>query len=282
MFSSERRRAEEYLDRTRVVAEEESDILCKNFTEIGAEVATPLTEKPWQEEGVVSFELPTDETQEKPTVCTIEYDSFLDEKITDHVRAYSNPDAYDDKPDASLYRRIKGFVLDNGEDRFDLKTFGENSVYMYFDPNEDPQACVVSSAGFMDEKIGFFHIKGDLRTVFGIHILLHELGHISSEKTPSRETKLRTLARGKHNRQEGTVAKEQAAIIRAEKSASAFAVNLERKFLPADIVRDLRTLCHFSINNYHQEFDAQAEFNKGQHKEGWIKEMAKKLFKVET
>jgi hypothetical protein len=231
--------SENYLERTRQVAERESVLLPEEFNSTVEELSTRLTQDQWQNEGVMAFNLPHVEG-EAPAVCTIGYDSSLDRKFKKHVLG----EEFDETIVAlSRYKKIKGFTVERGDDRLDLKDVLEQcSVYIYphdvssLTPQEKMELGASADSGFVMSEF-------DPSSPIGLFFLLHEMGHFVEDSSISEDEKIdRIMARSKRKLGGVLNEDERACIVKDERNASAFFVKNMRKFLDTDTLEKINKI----------------------------------------
>jgi len=258
----QRQQSEEYLERTRTEAEKETGMPWEEFNLAAAEATDRLTETPWEEEGSISFALPATDIEGKAGgICCIEYDSLID----DEFREYSEEMAKEGKqiPPKENLRRIKGLVMQRGQEKLDLKDMCERcSVYMHL---ADTQAMTP------EEKVQNFYgrigdtndgrplvlVKADLASTLGLSVLFHELGHFvkNSSMHPINKS-YENIIRQKLEELKELSADQKEEIIRAERGASAFAVkNMRRFFDGATLDKINKLVVQRGIKSYHDKFE---------------------------
>ena len=235
---------ENYLNRVVNASERATKMSQRERAETMSRLNERLTDEPWEKEGVMIFELPGD-IEGAPAVCTIEYDSTIAPDLQGHldrVKREKNP-YYPPDPqaeDPNKFRRIKSFLV-AGEETLDIKnTCPEYSIYFYQNENNNDK----KPDAFVSTKRKYIQSDVDPTTTLGIYVLLHEIGHLESAKNPhsSQEDAMSARTASDLGMAEKLDTKQKAAILREERTASAFALEKMKPFFDAKTMEATRKL----------------------------------------
>ncbi len=275
MFKFFGNKSEEYLERTKDESKREATLSSEMFDTTVRELTSRLTENPWKDEGVMSFELPKEEGKEVST-CAIEYDSTHDETLYSYLNRFSTPDYWDDRPKGANYRKIKGLTIRKGKEILDLKDLCEKySIYYYI--TDTQKLSLLERMQNSNGQIGMnregilVETETDPTSILGLFVLMHEIGHAIETPYVSEENHMRAerreeilgmlkgLIKGKafdKYHVEKPSVKKQEKIMRGERNASAFALRVFRKFLSMDYLIKIKQLgVHYGIKNHFDVFN---------------------------
>jgi len=243
------KQSENYLERTRQVAERESVLMPEDFDSTVEELSVRLTKEEWQNEGVMVFDLPCAEG-EVPAVCSISYDSSIDRNFERNVLGEELSEPISMVPG---FQKIKGLTVERGQDRLDLKDILDKcSVYVcpqdisYLSPQEKAELSASEHSGFILSEL-------DPSSTLGLFVLMHEIGHFVDRHSISHEKSTARLMTGfKVAGKEELDANDKAIMIDQERSASAFFVKNMRKFLDKETMGKINKIgIQRGIKSYH-------------------------------
>lgn len=248
MFSERSRRkveAQAYLDNKSKMTEERHSQTEEERVALEKYLETPFTDATWANEGVLEYDM-----GEAGVWVEIEYDSLLGEEL--HRHAHEQKEIIGDRIPTESMRRLKKLKFTSDGASFDLEdVLSHISIYFATERNTFSKVDI-DSQGTWISKEDMVLVFEDLRTLQGLITMLHEIGHayedgsLPSERVEpevSFSQKLAHIGLREHGKAEH---------IKTERTASAYALNVLRKFLPPPILKCAQQTLHDSLESYHR------------------------------
>lgn len=205
----------------------------------------------WSEKGTLTFDLRQTFPGAQGTF-TVEYDSEIDENLTECLKKYAYPEADLETLRTKIreqykdYRRIKKVSLASGTHVFNLREHVPANWSLYAYTKSD--ARLIQTA-FANPEFRFIMSPQPIDSRIGIHQLLHEVGHVvvDKEKTPEE------IAEGtKRSQQQTMTTSEKTMLIRLERDVNAFALDQLRHFFGPEDIETFRQLSYTALRAYHR------------------------------
>jgi hypothetical protein len=223
-----------YLDKTRERSARRS-ISSEEYQDLEKKMSSRLTDQPWEKEGSMRFSIKGEGEDALPTSFSIEYDSESTpelEKYRHQIRGWTPDDDMDDMVTINMgtFRRIKDLRIEHAGNKFDMRAAVRNlDVYTYIG-NEPRKQVIIKGQhgvyGLRSRHAEIIFTTFDPTSIFGLMVLLHEIGHEVKESAYTiKESGFKKQSGAKIENGEATTVAEKVSLIENERSADAFALH---------------------------------------------------------
>ncbi len=235
-------KAKSYLRR---VGRETANIIEAQENVTPGEFEKPLTEESWKKEGTFEFVIPS---SEMPASVMIHYKSPWIMNRTHIESDMSIP--------RRSFREITSFVLKRGENSFDLfkdvSALKGRPIYAYINDIQPPPKIAREGGSYNEWS---FFTYDDLRSLNGILVLLHEVGHMVKLSVDAQESTKIPFSLGVRRALTymGSQAVRRAWYMNNERSASAFALGVMRNFVDTPTLQKIQSQLHQFLSTHHRK-----------------------------